>query len=102
MPILVRVTHPADRKLTKLLGADGYKELRQHLAENPFAGDLMPRSGGARKLRWAVPGHGKRGALRVLHKRLGGEVWVFGVYTKTEWENPPDWLLKQWLKSIGN
>lgn len=102
MPVTVRVTHPADRKLRKLLAAADFEDLLKHLAGNPFAGDLMPRSGGVRKLRWAVPGHGKRGSLRVLHKRVGDEVWVFAVYTKNEWENPPDWLLKQWLKSIGN
>ncbi len=28
---------------------------------NPEAGDLIPETGGVRKLRWALPGGGKRG-----------------------------------------
>jgi hypothetical protein len=31
------------------------------LAAHPLAGDLMPGTGGVRKLRWAVTGRGKTG-----------------------------------------
>jgi hypothetical protein len=37
-----------------------------HLATNPGAGDLIPDTGGARKLRWAVGGRGKSGGVRVI------------------------------------
>jgi hypothetical protein len=36
-------------------------ELIDFLAANPRAGDLMPGTGGARKLRWGATGKGKRG-----------------------------------------
>lgn len=36
------------------------------LAAQPDAGDLIPRSGGARKLRWGAKGKGKRGGARVV------------------------------------
>lgn len=36
------------------------------LAGNLGAGDLVPGSGGARKLRWGAKGKGKRGGARVV------------------------------------
>lgn len=40
------------------------------LAENPLAGDVIPGADGARKLRWAAPGRGKRGGARVIYFNL--------------------------------
>ncbi len=42
-------------------------ELQCHLSKNIKAGDVMPGSGGVRKLRWSRAGMGKRGGLRVLY-----------------------------------
>ena len=41
-------------------------EMVTFLAANPEAGDLMPGTGGGRKLRWGAPGRGKRG-VRVIY-----------------------------------
>ncbi|MDO9386538.1 MAG: hypothetical protein Q7T65_07525 [Thiobacillus sp.] len=51
------------------------------LAANPDAGDVIPGSGGCRKVRWTRPGMGKRGGARVIYfNRLeSGEVVVDGV-----------------------
>lgn len=38
-----------------------------HLAGNPEAGDLIPGSGGCRKIRWTRPGMGKRGGVCVIY-----------------------------------
>jgi hypothetical protein len=45
---------------------DEYRALQLFLAGDPEAGDVMPGTGGFRKLRWADrrPGKGKRGGLR--------------------------------------
>ena len=43
-----------------------------YVALDPFAGDLMPGTGGLRKLRWAAKGKGKSGGVRVIHY-FGGE-----------------------------
>ena len=56
------------------------------LANRPTAGDLIRGSGGLRKIRWALPGQGKRGGVRVIyywavtHERL---LMLF-MYPKTE------------------
>ncbi|MGN8023886.1 type II toxin-antitoxin system RelE/ParE family toxin [Phyllobacterium sp. 22229] len=36
------------------------------IADNPTAGDLMPGSGGARKVRYAARGKGKSGGYRII------------------------------------
>lgn len=45
---------------------DEYQELQIHLIESPDAGDVIPGTGGVRKLRWKAPGRGKRGGYRVI------------------------------------
>jgi len=41
--------------------------LVDYLAYNPTAGDLIPGTGGVRKLRWRLAGRGKRGGARVIY-----------------------------------
>lgn len=58
------------------------------LLQDPDAGDVMPGTGGLRKLRWTDSrrGKGKRGGLRILYLYLpgDGEIWFFTVYDKDE------------------
>ena len=42
-------------------------ELVSYLAANPEAGDVMPETGGTRKLRWRAQGRGKRGGARAIY-----------------------------------
>ncbi len=73
------------------LADDQYRLLQSELLANPNAGDVMPRTGGFRKLRWADGrrGKGKRGGLRVIYYWLlgDGQFWMFAVYDKDELEN---------------
>lgn len=65
---------------------------RQHedfvvwIAANPLAGDVIPGAHGARKVRWAASGHGKRGGSRVIYFNQldAGSVVLLAVYTKAE------------------
>jgi hypothetical protein len=53
---------------TKKLMDDAERaELVLYLAYNPTAGDVIPGSGGVRKLRWGLEGRGKRGGARVIY-----------------------------------
>ena len=57
------------RYISEYLADDDYRRLQNQLANNPELGDLMPGTGGFRKLRWADPrrGKGRRGGLRIIY-----------------------------------
>lgn len=55
------------RRIDKLMDEDERAALILYLAENPTAGDLIPGTGGVRKLRWRLEGRGKRGGARIIH-----------------------------------
>lgn len=59
------------------------------IARNPDAGDVIPGADGARKVRWARPGMGKRGGVRVIYFHLSGDEVVLLVmaYAKAERAN---------------
>ena len=56
------------------------------LAAHPNAGDEMPGTGGARKVRFARPGEGKRGGYRIITFFSGADIPVFllSVFAKNE------------------
>jgi len=62
--------------------------LQAELASNPEAGDVMPGTGGFRKMRWADPerGKGRRGGLRVIYYYFESDqqIWMMTVYGKNE------------------
>ena len=49
---------------TELIGADGIETVAVYLIDHPDAGDVIPGAGGARKVRWAAKGKGKRGGRK--------------------------------------
>ena len=55
------------RKAADLLDEEARSELAIFVAANPEAGDVIPETGGVRKLRWAVRGRGQRGGVRVIY-----------------------------------
>ncbi|MCW5628778.1 MAG: transcriptional regulator [Rhodoferax sp.] len=79
-------------------------EFMTWLASNPEAGDVIPESGGCRKVRWSRSGTGKRGGVRVIYfARLSvGEIWLLLVYAKSVRDNIPGHLLKAVRKEIEN
>jgi len=55
------------KKIKNVLSDNEYRKLQWVLVVNPEAGVVIPGSGGLRKLRWAIPGGGKRGGLRIIY-----------------------------------
>lgn len=59
------------------------------IAAHPEAGDVIPGADGARKVRWAVQGKGKRGGARVIYFNLSANelVLLVAAYAKSEQDN---------------
>ena len=76
------------RHVSSYLTDDQYLELQNWLASSPDSGDLIPASGGFRKLRWADPsrGKGRRGGLRIIYYYFPTErqIWLMTLYNKAE------------------
>ena len=71
------------------------------LAANPLAGDVVPGSGGVRKVRWGREGMGKRGGARVLYfNEPSGRIWLLMVYTKSKFDNLPASFLAQLRREV--
>ncbi|QQR69087.1 MAG: type II toxin-antitoxin system RelE/ParE family toxin [Alphaproteobacteria bacterium] len=93
-------TKEFDRRAEKLLDEDDLAELQDTLLALPDAGDVIPASGGLRKLRWALPGRGKRGGARVIYFVLGGNgtIYLLTVYAKAEKEDLDPSEKKAWSR----
>ena len=74
------------------------------IAGDPEAGDVVPGSGGVRKVRWGSTGRGKRGGVRVIYfnRLANGEIWLLLVYGKSVRENIPAHVLRQIKEEIEN
>jgi mRNA-degrading endonuclease RelE of RelBE toxin-antitoxin system len=55
------------KEIQHMLSDDSYRMLQASLILRPDAGNLIKGSGGLRKIRWNLPGVGKRGALRIIY-----------------------------------
>lgn len=65
------------------LSAEEYRLLQWQLLVRPDAGSLIPGSGGLRKLRWALSGHGKRGGARVIYYwKWPHRIYLLFIYPK--------------------
>ena len=79
---------PFELHRSNYLDDDGFVRLQRLLMLDPEAGDVIPGTGGLRKLRFADErrGKGKRGGLRVIYYWWddGAQFWLFTVYDKDE------------------
>jgi hypothetical protein len=68
------------------LDDDGYRDLQLQLTRDPEAGDVIPGTGGFRKLRWSDRRRhkGKRGGLRIIYYYLMADtqIWLMTLYDK--------------------
>ena len=93
--------HPFATVRDKYLNDDEFTAFQHYLAANPDAGNVIPRSGGCRKLRWAIEGRGKRGGVRIIYflRLNSGQIVLVTMYAKNVQENIDPNLLKR-LKEV--
>jgi hypothetical protein len=68
------------RVITAAMSDEHYQRLQIALMLRPTQGDVIRRSGGLRKLRWTVPGRGKRGGLRIIYYWASPEQVFYMLY----------------------
>jgi mRNA-degrading endonuclease RelE of RelBE toxin-antitoxin system len=94
-PIFTKLVH-------EYLSDDEYAALQWELAFHPETGDLIPESGGLRKLRWGAKGRGKRGGVRIIYYYKNSEehIWLLTIYSKNEVENISSDVLRKIRKRL--
>jgi mRNA-degrading endonuclease RelE of RelBE toxin-antitoxin system len=94
------------REINKLLPDGEYHGLQMSLLLRPDAGELIRGSGGLRKIRWSMPGAGKRGGLRIIYYwDMPDKIYMLLPYKKSAQEDltPAQLktltnLIKEWIK----
>lgn len=74
------------------------------IAANPLTGDVIPQSGGCRKVRWSRAGMGKRGGARVIYfnNLEAGKIGLLIVYAKAKFDNLPSEFFKQLKQELND
>lgn len=88
-PMTVVETQEFLRRAKPLMSSSERANLVAFVGANPEAGEIIPESGGVRKMRWALEGGGKRGGARVIYyyhdERL--PVFLLSAYAKNRKAN---------------
>jgi hypothetical protein len=87
--MVIKETHYFTEIIQKLMPDDMYAELQKAIIKQPEIGDPITGSRGLRKVRWKIPGSGKRGGLRVIYYWITkeNEIFMLFAYKKARSEN---------------
>ena len=79
-------------------------EFAAFLSANPEAGDVVPESGGIRKVRWKRRGSGKSGGVRVIYFTQNEleELVLLTLYAKSSTDNLTSAHLKEIRHALEN
>jgi hypothetical protein len=88
-PVAVAETDTFVRQSDRIWKEDDRTAFVDFIARNPEAGDLIPETGGVRKIRWKRAGVGKRGGVRVIYFYYQTEtpIYLLMVYAKDRKED---------------
>ena len=85
------------KMVDSLLTKEEQGELHTMISQNPDIGDVVPKSGGVRKVRFARQGGGRV----IYYNRLeNGKIFMLLVYAKAKTENIPAHILKDLVKEL--
>lgn len=104
MLMTIAETGTFSREARGLWTEDERGEFCAWLSEHPETGEVVPGSGGCRKVRWKRAGAGKSGGVRViyLNRRADGKIWLLMIYAKAVRESIPAHLLRAIAEEIEN
>ena len=73
-----------------------------YIAGSPNAGDVVPQSGGIRKVRWRRAGTGKSGGVRVIYftRTTEEEIVLLIIYAKAKTDNITGAKLKEIRRAL--
>ncbi|MFC1853870.1 type II toxin-antitoxin system RelE/ParE family toxin [candidate division CSSED10-310 bacterium] len=88
------------KTVKELISDDDYRGLQHALVLRPDVGKLIPGGGGLRKIRWNIPGKGKRSGFRVIYfwDKPNETIFMLLIYKKTKLDD----LTKSQLKILRN
>ena len=97
-------THLFQKQWPLYWSEDERGEFAAYIAEFPSAGNVVPRSGGIRKIRWRRAGTGKSGGVRVIYftRTTEEEVALLLMYAKAKTDNITGPKLKEIRRVIEN
>jgi hypothetical protein len=90
------------RQVLEVLTDEQYALLQGSLVARPDSGDLIRGSSGIRKLRWALPGRGKSGGVRVIYfwRVTESQILMLTMYAKNEQANLTSAQVKKLAKLV--
>ncbi len=79
-------------------------EFAAFISNNPEIGDVVPGSGGCRKVRWSRAGSGKRGGVRVIYTaRLArAAIVLLVIYSKSARDSIAPDILRRIAEEMGH
>lgn len=88
-PITVAETPLFQRQTGKLWSEDESQAFIDYIARNPEVGNVIPDTGGVRKIRWSRDGMGKRGGALIIYfyYHQGAPLWLLLAYAKADQTN---------------
>ena len=100
-PVTVVETAEFLKRAKRLLSQTEIGQLVEFIAYHPTSGEVIPGTGGVRKLRWMLSGAGKRGGARIIYYFRNEKIpiFLFSCYSKSTKVNLTD-AEKNELKSI--
>ena len=67
VPQVLIETNAYRKAVNDIWDEDEQIEFKNYIGSNPYAGAVIPGTGGIRKIRWQSSGHGKHGGARVIY-----------------------------------